>query len=364
MDMLSRASNGLDSLYDWLEAFHARLQKMRGDVSTIEAWNNLLEVQSTNNRRLLQRTEELLRATSLDEATVQLIRAGPLQGPAATGTVSAAWTLHRRLSQLLPPNETTPAPAPGPSGPDAPALPASLLSMRVAQEARLRFRALQQEFLERTTVAVDAAVRGVAQVQGPAGARLPRLVAVLGSFKDAVDVMGAMSPAQARQLEGLCLQQMNALLLAAAQEAAAPLLALAAELRAPGQPVGASLLPAPDRPSPSRSGSSLSGASLGSDAGVSGANGQPAGDQARAALASAAPVRLLYDCLRKVIPMARVAYLELTAAFDRQPAAGAAEARGPGAGAEVRLLGCGVWLRGWQLHQHHISSPPHVAYIH
>lgn len=44
MDMLIRASGGLDNLYSWLETFHSKLDTMRGDVSTIEAWNNILEV--------------------------------------------------------------------------------------------------------------------------------------------------------------------------------------------------------------------------------------------------------------------------------------------------------------------------------
>uniref|UniRef100_A0A2P2MS68 Exocyst complex component SEC3A n=1 Tax=Rhizophora mucronata TaxID=61149 RepID=A0A2P2MS68_RHIMU len=57
---IEAATNCVDDMDEWLGIFNIKLRHMREDIQSIETRNNKLEMQSVNNRALIEELDKLL----------------------------------------------------------------------------------------------------------------------------------------------------------------------------------------------------------------------------------------------------------------------------------------------------------------
>ncbi|CAH2042106.1 unnamed protein product [Thlaspi arvense] len=73
---LEIATNCVDDLDEWLGMFNVKLRHMREDIESIEMRNNKLEIQTVNNRALMDELDKLLKRLSVPEKYVDCLTEG------------------------------------------------------------------------------------------------------------------------------------------------------------------------------------------------------------------------------------------------------------------------------------------------
>ncbi|CAG9460301.1 unnamed protein product [Pedinophyceae sp. YPF-701] len=223
------SEGSLEDLEQWLGIFNVKLKHMQGDVSTIEAWNNLLETQSQNHRKLLERISELLNITSFDQRQRAMLTAAPLEPRLVPEIVAAGWELDSALRRCRP-NPALAKIGPGAeanaetskkggesSGDPPEGLPPELAQVAFIREFRSDMAAVRDAFVHRAAEAVRGRVSALvnmatARINAKAAPSIGRIFADLNSFAPLVPLLTTLDSSVSISLQHSACAQLNTLL--------------------------------------------------------------------------------------------------------------------------------------------------------
>ncbi|GIL48476.1 hypothetical protein Vafri_4992 [Volvox africanus] len=201
----------LEDLDEYLCVFDTKLRHMREDIAAIESSNNILELQSRNNTRLMNTLQGLLTDLRLPPDAEAALESPPFGKDSRLVTITrAAWQLISKLRRMDP--ET-----PG-------CLSMYLLQMRVVQEARESLESIASRFVARAlahlravfNASVEEVVAALAANTDKASKLVPpshdRLRSACLRHSELVRVVGALDPPSMARLHAAYCQALNMLL--------------------------------------------------------------------------------------------------------------------------------------------------------
>lgn len=122
----------LDDFDAWLETFHVKLKHMKADVAAIEARNNQLQTQASNNRKLLDEMEELQDGLSISPEDLEKLLDPKLDQDSLPSMVHALEALETAIARV--------------TGEDV-LLDPAYLEMKALQEQRVYLGQIQENFM-------------------------------------------------------------------------------------------------------------------------------------------------------------------------------------------------------------------------
>ncbi|XP_009365627.2 exocyst complex component SEC3A-like [Pyrus x bretschneideri] len=101
---LEAATNCVDDMDEWLGIFNVKLRHMREDIESIETRNNKLEVQSVNNRALIEELDKLLLGLRVPSEYAACLTGGSFDEARMLQNIEACEWLAGALRSLEAPN--------------------------------------------------------------------------------------------------------------------------------------------------------------------------------------------------------------------------------------------------------------------
>ncbi|KQK14130.1 exocyst complex component SEC3A [Brachypodium distachyon] len=131
---LDAASATVDDMDEWLRIFNLKLRHMREDISSIESRNNGLEMQSVNNKGLVEELEKLLERLRIPQEFAASLTGGSFEESRMLKNVEACEWLTGAIRCLEVPN-----------------LDPSYVNMRAVREKRAELEKLKTTFVRRAS---------------------------------------------------------------------------------------------------------------------------------------------------------------------------------------------------------------------
>lgn len=131
---LDSASAAVDDMDEWLRIFNLKLRHMREDISSIESRNNGLEMQSVNNKGLVEELEKLLERLRIPQEFAASLTGGSFEEARMLKNVEACEWLTGAIRCLEVPN-----------------LDPSYVNMRAVKEKRAELEKLKINFVRRAS---------------------------------------------------------------------------------------------------------------------------------------------------------------------------------------------------------------------
>ncbi|CAI5477960.1 unnamed protein product [Closterium sp. Yama58-4] len=134
VDSLDEAAGRVEDMENWLNVFNVKLKHMRDDIESIEAQNNMLEMQAKNNKKLLEELETLLESLYIPPQCIRVLSSGSLDEQAMPNTLEAVGWLVDAVKKL-----------------EQPQLDENYVNMRAVQEKKAELDSLKNGFVRRAT---------------------------------------------------------------------------------------------------------------------------------------------------------------------------------------------------------------------
>ncbi|KAK4277998.1 hypothetical protein QN277_015904 [Acacia crassicarpa] len=131
---LEAAANCVEDMDEWLCIFNVKLRHMREDIESIEIRNNKLEMQSANNKVLIDEVDKLLENLHVPPELAASLTGGPLDEGRVHWTVEACEKLVDVLPRLQVPN-----------------IDPALANMRAVRDKRAELESLKSNFVRRAS---------------------------------------------------------------------------------------------------------------------------------------------------------------------------------------------------------------------
>ncbi|KAK6939530.1 Exocyst complex component Sec3, PIP2-binding N-terminal domain [Dillenia turbinata] len=131
---LESATNCVDDMDEWLRIFNVKLRHMREDIESIETRNNKLEMQSVNNKALIQELDKLLERLRVPSEYAACLTGGSFDESCMLQNVEACEWLASALHGL-----------------EVPKLDPGYASMRAVKEKRAELEKLKSTFVRRAS---------------------------------------------------------------------------------------------------------------------------------------------------------------------------------------------------------------------
>ncbi|XP_022772458.1 exocyst complex component SEC3A-like isoform X3 [Durio zibethinus] len=131
---LEAATNCVDDMDEWLGIFNVKLRHMREDIESIETRNNKLEMQSVNNKALIEELDKLLERLRVPSEYAACLTGGPFDEAHMLQNVEACEWLTGALRGLEVPN-----------------LDSAFANMRAVKEKRAELEKLKTTFVRRAS---------------------------------------------------------------------------------------------------------------------------------------------------------------------------------------------------------------------
>lgn len=131
---LDSASAAVDDMDEWLRIFNLKLRHMREDISSIESRNNGMEMQSVNNKGLVEELEKLLERLRIPQEFAASLTGGSFEEARMLKNVEACEWLTGAIRCLEVPN-----------------LDPSYVNMRAVKEKRAELEKLKINFVRRAS---------------------------------------------------------------------------------------------------------------------------------------------------------------------------------------------------------------------
>ncbi|KAJ8431355.1 hypothetical protein Cgig2_002078 [Carnegiea gigantea] len=101
---LDTAMNCVDDMEEWLGIFNVKLRHMREDLQSIETRNNKLEMQSVNNKSLIEELDKLLERLNIPAEYSAILTGGSFDEASMVKAIEACEWLSGALCGLVVPN--------------------------------------------------------------------------------------------------------------------------------------------------------------------------------------------------------------------------------------------------------------------
>eukprot|EP01018_Ginkgo_biloba_P032200 Gb_27212 [translate_table: standard] len=134
LQRLESATVCVEDMDEWLGIFNVKLRHMREDIESIESRNNKLEMQSVNNKALIEELNKLLERLRIPPEYASLLTGGPFDEARMLQNVEACDWLAGALRALEPPS-----------------LEPSYANMRAVREKRAELEKLKTTFVRRAS---------------------------------------------------------------------------------------------------------------------------------------------------------------------------------------------------------------------
>eukprot|EP00270_Netrium_digitus_P018877 TRINITY_DN726_c0_g1_i1.p1 TRINITY_DN726_c0_g1~~TRINITY_DN726_c0_g1_i1.p1 ORF type:complete len:898 (-),score=306.71 TRINITY_DN726_c0_g1_i1:217-2910(-) len=134
IDRLDAAMEKVNDMDEWLTVFSLKLRHMREDMETIEARNNMLEVQAVNNKALMQELDKLLESLNVPSQLASTLSSGSFDEHGLPQMMEAADWLAGALHGLEPPH-----------------LDYAYINMQAVREKKAEMERLKATFVRRAT---------------------------------------------------------------------------------------------------------------------------------------------------------------------------------------------------------------------
>jgi hypothetical protein len=131
---LDAAQSSVDDMDEWLGIFNVKLRHMREDIESIEARNNMLEMQAQNNGALVQEMDTLLERLRVPPEYAAILTGGTFEEARMPQNVEACDWLAGALHGLEPPF-----------------LDANYATMRAVKDKRAELEKLKATFVRRAS---------------------------------------------------------------------------------------------------------------------------------------------------------------------------------------------------------------------
>ncbi|KAL3840347.1 hypothetical protein ACJIZ3_024938 [Penstemon smallii] len=131
---LESATNCVDDMDEWLGIFNLKLRHMREDIESIETRNNKLEMQSVNNKSLIEELEKLLERLRIPSEYAACLTGGSFDEARMLQNIEACEWLTNALRSL-----------------EVPKLDRSYANMRSVREKRAELEKLKHTFVKRAS---------------------------------------------------------------------------------------------------------------------------------------------------------------------------------------------------------------------
>ncbi|KAH6778852.1 exocyst complex component sec3A [Perilla frutescens var. hirtella] len=131
---LESATNCVDDMDEWLGIFNLKLRHMREDIESIETRNNKLEMQSVNNKSLIEELDKLLERLRIPSEYATCLTGGSFDEARMLQNIEACEWLANALRNLEVPN-----------------LDRSYANMRSVREKRAELDKLKNNFVKRAS---------------------------------------------------------------------------------------------------------------------------------------------------------------------------------------------------------------------
>lgn len=131
---LEAATICVDDMDEWLSIFNVKLRHMREDIESIETRNNQLEMQSVNNKSLIEELDKLLERLRIPSEYAACLTGGSFDEARMLQNIEACEWLTGALRSLEPPS-----------------LDPSFANMRAVREKRAEFDKLKITFVRRAS---------------------------------------------------------------------------------------------------------------------------------------------------------------------------------------------------------------------
>ncbi|XP_059289684.1 exocyst complex component SEC3A-like isoform X1 [Lycium ferocissimum] len=131
---LESASNCVEDMDEWLGIFNVKLRHMREDIESIETRNNKLEMQSVNNKALIEELDKLLERLRIPSEYAACLTGGSFDEARMPQNIEACEWLTNALPGLESPN-----------------LDPSYANMRAVKEKRAEVDKLKTAFVKRAS---------------------------------------------------------------------------------------------------------------------------------------------------------------------------------------------------------------------
>lgn len=131
---LEAAASCVDDMDEWLGIFNVKLRHMREDIESIETRNNQLEMQSVNNKALIEELDKLLERLRIPSEYATCLTGGSFDEARMLQNIEACEWLTGALSGLEPPT-----------------LDPSFAKIRAVREKRVELEKLKTTFVRRAS---------------------------------------------------------------------------------------------------------------------------------------------------------------------------------------------------------------------
>ncbi|MBA0566358.1 hypothetical protein Golob_011183, partial [Gossypium lobatum] len=131
---LEAATHCVDDMDKWLGTFNVKLRRIREDIESIETRNNKLEMQSVNNKALIQELDKLLERLCVPSEYATCLTGGKFDEARMTQNIEACEWLTGALRGL-----------------EAPNLDSTYGNMRAVKEKRAELEKLKATFVRRAS---------------------------------------------------------------------------------------------------------------------------------------------------------------------------------------------------------------------
>uniref|UniRef100_A0A0D6QYJ6 Exocyst complex component Sec3 PIP2-binding N-terminal domain-containing protein n=1 Tax=Araucaria cunninghamii TaxID=56994 RepID=A0A0D6QYJ6_ARACU len=134
LQSLDSAMISVEDMDEWLSIFNVKLRHMREDIESIESRNNKMEMQSVNNKALIEELNKLLERLHIPPECASSLTGGPFDEARMLQNVEACDWLTGALRALEPPT-----------------LDSSYANMRAVREKRAELEKLKTTFVRRAS---------------------------------------------------------------------------------------------------------------------------------------------------------------------------------------------------------------------
>lgn len=134
LQSLDSAMVCVEDMDEWLSIFNVKLRHMREDIESIESRNNKMEMQSVNNKALIEELNKLLERLHIPPEYASLLTGGPFDEARMLQNVEACDWLAGALRALMPPS-----------------LDSNYANMRAVREKRTELENLKSTFVRRAS---------------------------------------------------------------------------------------------------------------------------------------------------------------------------------------------------------------------
>ncbi|KAK7854888.1 exocyst complex component SEC3A [Quercus suber] len=131
---LESATNCVDDMDEWLGIFNVKLRHMREDIESIETRNNNLEMQSVNNKALIEELDKLLERLRVPSEYAACLTGGSFDEARMLQNIEACEWLTGALRSL-----------------DVPNLDSTYANMRAVREKRAELEKMKSTFVRRAS---------------------------------------------------------------------------------------------------------------------------------------------------------------------------------------------------------------------